>query len=112
VSLDVYLADNRTDSKASEMKGEITRMWPGGPLRLFSTPAQAGKDGHLAGWIRYTHADMDGWAGPYVCEACRKAGAGVYEVKGKWICGGRRNPKAAARKKRRPVAINNQLHFS
>jgi hypothetical protein len=75
------------------MTGEITRMWPGGPLRLF-LPRQTGKSDAVAGrkespgsWVAYKSNTLDGFAGPYVCERCQKSAAGVYRIGGEWICG-------------------------
>jgi len=60
-------------------KGEIKRMWWGGPLRKWSPERIS------AGWTQY---DKGGYAGPYVCDCCGDDVGGVYRVNGQWICGG------------------------
>lgn len=66
------------------MSVHVKRMWGGGPLRMFSNT----RDPQAT--IRYHNADIDGFAGSYVCELCERPVDGVYFVKSetKWLCGG------------------------
>jgi hypothetical protein len=64
------------------MRVVVKRMWEGGPLRQWS--ADSKRPGSA-----FIRQDSGGYAGSYVCEACRCACDGVYctvQVQ-KWLCG-------------------------
>lgn len=69
---------------AVDSQAEGRRMWPGGPLRLWS---EAQISTH---WLKH---DSGGYYGPYSCEHCRKPSDGVYaapakaQAARKWVCG-------------------------
>jgi hypothetical protein len=58
-------------------------MWQGGPLREWSDEKQDG-------FISYEDPKRGvyGFAGDYVCDDCGETFCGVYQYRGKWICGG------------------------
>ena len=64
---------------ADEAKIQTRRMWPNGPLRLWS-PERHGN------FIPYAKG---GYAGRYCCDDCLEPCAGVYRVihASKWLCG-------------------------
>ena len=56
---------------------EIRPMWASGPLRQYAAIRPA------SNWVPY---DGGGYVGSYVCSACRKLTAGVYETPEGWMC--------------------------
>jgi len=68
----------------NEPEPSSRRMWPGGPLRLWSEARIS------ASWLKHDSGDF---YGPYFCEMCRKPSDGVYAARASaeaakiWLCG-------------------------
>lgn len=71
----------RQEGFVSNRVPEATRMWSGGPLRLFS-------ETRFSGSIQVESGQRTGFAGSYVCDECKEPSIGVYAAGPGWICAG------------------------
>jgi hypothetical protein len=57
----------------------ITRMYPNGPLRLFS-------EERFLGGVPYADSERRGYAGSYVCEICQRQARELIVASQQWVC--------------------------
>jgi len=73
----------------------------GGRVNDYPAEAEARRadHAHRAAPSAASGANLTGWAGSYVCDVCRTAGAGVYRIPelGKRVCGGCKKVRKADR---------------
>jgi hypothetical protein len=69
-------------SQGNEMtEPTITRMYPNGPLRLFS-------EERFLGGVSYRDSVRQGFVGPFICEVCQQQTREVIVAAQQWVCRG------------------------